>query len=232
MRHIHPVLVSLGLLSFSLAPAAAQQNVCVHAADGAIVCGPVTPENKPSTANPFDQPQPSVAQPSIPASPAAAPPPPPPSRAVRQTHRDAPPPRHAYRQPPLREFDRRPAPPRRVAHEDARQLQAEGNHRPPRRLDREPPMRFTDIERRRYDRPQERVAMRSERDMPPRQYENRLRELEREIHALRAEREQAMRHVADRRPPPRELRRDERDRYGPPPQPPRNVARDRYPNED
>jgi hypothetical protein len=228
MSHIRPVLVSLGLLTFSMAPAVAQ-NVCVHAADGAIVCGPVAPENKQS-ASPFDQPQPSVAQPSIPSSPAATPPAPPPSRAVRDAHRDVRPPKQAYRQPPPREFDRRPPPPRRVAHEDARRLQAERDRRPPRHLDREPPMRFSDIARRPHDRPRERVVMRSDRDMAPRQYESRLRELEREVHALRAEREQALRHVADRRPPPRELRRDER--YAPPQRPPRNVARDRYSNED
>jgi hypothetical protein len=229
MRHIHPVLVSLGLLSFSLGPAAAQ-NVCVHAADGAIVCGPVAQENK-SSANPFDQPQPGVAQPGLPSSPAAAPGPPP-NRAVRDAPRDVRPPKQAYRQPPPRELDRRPPPSRRIAREDVRQLQAERDHRPPRRLNREPPMRFTDVERRRQDRPRERVVMRSDREVAPRQYESRLRELEREVHALRADRERALRHVADRRPPPRELRRDERDRYALPQRPPRKVARERYSNED
>ena len=92
--------------------------------------------------------------------------------------------------------------------------------------------RFSDIERRRYDRPRERVVTRSDRDLAPRQYESRLRELEREVHALRADREQALRHVADRRPPPRELRRDERERYAVPQRTPRRVARDRYSNED
>lgn len=40
MRHIGCVLASLVLLPWSLSVAAAE-NVCVHGADGAIVCGPV-----------------------------------------------------------------------------------------------------------------------------------------------------------------------------------------------
>ena len=49
MRHIRYVLVSLVLLPCSIAAATAE-NVCVQAADGAIVCGPVASQNtSPST---------------------------------------------------------------------------------------------------------------------------------------------------------------------------------------
>lgn len=59
-------------------------------------------------------------------------------------------------------------------------------------------------------------------------YDSRLRELEREVRALRADREVAMRRTADRRSPPRELRRDERERYAVSQRAPRRAPRDRY----
>jgi len=73
--------------------------------------------------------------------------------------------------------------------------------------------------------------MHIDREMAARQYDNRLRELEREVRALQADRDMALRRTADRRPLPRDLRRDER--YdAEPPRVHRRVARDRYSNED
>jgi hypothetical protein len=80
---------------------------------------------------------------------------------------------------------------------------------------------------------------------PPRQYEARLRELEREVHMLRGEREAVMRRGPDRRdvarqinrerpPPPRYADREmrERERYAVPQRPPRQVDRGRYSEEN
>jgi len=264
MRHIRPVLVSLGLLSFSITAAAAE-NVCVHAADGAIVCGPVTSQNaNPSTnptpgpsANPSPSPSPSSGPSASPSKnpfdlPAttfvpqgdAAPPPatarrPSLSHAPREAKRHVAPPKHVYRQPPPREFERRP-PPRRIAREDMLRREAERGHRPPPRLDRERPVRYSEAERRRHEVNRERPMPRFDRDgPPPRPYEARLRELEREVRMLRGEREAALRRGPERRdiaqqnyrgrpPPPRYADRDMHDRYGMPQRPPRRDDRERY----
>ncbi len=207
MRHIPSVLLSLGLLTGSIGVAAAE-NVCVQAADGAIVCGPVAQgKNSPSlSTNPFDQPPQNFAPPAGAAPPSVAAHKPPPVRTVRETHRDASPPRHVYRQPPPRDLDRRP--PKRIAREDMRRLQAERDYRPPPHAERDRPVRYSDTERRRSERDRERMP-------PPRvemasRYDARLRELEREVRALRVERE---RYALSQRAPHR-------------------VARDRYSNDD
>lgn len=235
MHRVHPVLVSLVLLTFWIGAAAAQNgNVCVHAADGAIVCGPVAQNNKPDP-SPFDQPQQAIAPPGNPVAPTAALPAaePRPLRRppVREATRAVRPPKHVYRQPPPREFDRHPPPPRRIAREDVRRREAERDHRPPPRVERERPVRLSEADRRRIDRNRERPPMHIDREMAARQYDNRLRELEREVRALQADRDMALRRTADRRPLPRDLRRDER--YdAEPPRVHRRVARDRYSNED
>jgi len=232
MRPIQSALVPLIFLAASIGPAAAQ-NVCVHGADGAVVCGPVADRNDKPSANPFDQP--GVAQP-INQPPPIAERKPLPRRAVHEAERHAPPPpRHAYRQPPpprelsrrlppreadrrpplreadrrlpppSREFDRRP-PSRQAAREDARRY-AERNGLPP-HADRGPPPRYSEAERHQSERDRYREAMRGERDRPPPGYEARLRELEREIRALRAERDQERYAVPQRLP-----RRTDRDHY-------------------
>jgi hypothetical protein len=207
MRHIRSVLLSLCLLTGSIGVAAAE-NVCVQAADGAIVCGPVAQgKNSPSPSpNPFDQPPQNYAPPAGAAPPSVAAHKPPPGRTIREAHRDTPPPRHVYRQPPSRDLDRHP--PRRIAREDVRRLQAERDHRPPPRAERERPIRYSDAGRRQFERDRERMP-------PPRvemanRYDARLRDLEREVRALRAERE----------------------RYALPQRAPHRVARDRYSNDD
>jgi len=235
MRHIRCVLVSLVLLPCSIGTVAAQ-NVCVHAADGAIVCGPVAQRNSSPTPSPFDQPPQGVtgvAQPSNPLPPAAE---------LKPLHRPAvreatrgvrpPPAKHVYRQPPARELDRRPPPPRRIAREDVWRLQAERDHRPVRRVERERPIRYSEAERRRHEINRGRPLPRVDRDVVASRYDSRLRELEREVRALRSDREVAMRRTADRRPPPRELRRDERERYAVSQRAPRKAARDRYSDEN
>jgi hypothetical protein len=103
---------------------------------------------------------------------------------------------------------------------------------PPRRVERERPIRYSDAERRRREINNERPLPRVDRNVVASRYDSRLRELEREVHALRAEREIAMRHTADRRPPPRDLRRDERERYAVSQRPPRRAARERYSDEN
>lgn len=234
MRHMRSLLLSLVLLPCSIGAVAAQ-NVCVQAADGAIVCGPVAQRNNNAAPNPFDQPAQGpqgIAQPSNPLPPAAEPKPlrgPP----VRQATRDVRPlpPKHVYRQAPPRELDRRPPPPRRLAREDVRRRDAERDRLPPRRVERERPIRYSEAERRRHD-VNERPLPRVDRNVVASRYDSRLRELEREVHALRAEREMAMRRTAERRPPPRELRRDERERYAVSQRAPRRAARDRYSDEN
>lgn len=215
MRHIPSVLLSLGLLTGSIGVAAAQ-NVCVQAADGAIVCGPVAQgKNSPSPSpNPFDQPPQNFAPPAGAAPPSVAAHKPPPVRAVREAHRDAPPPRRVYRQPPPRDLGRRP--PKQIAREDLRRMQAERDHRPPPRAERERPIRYSDAERRRFDRNHDHPVMRADRDVTARQYDNRLRELEHEVRSLRAEREASL-----HRPP-----------YAVSQHAPRRSARDRYSDED
>ncbi len=235
MRHMRSLLLSLVLLPCSIGAVAAQ-NVCVQAADGAIVCGPVAQRNNTAAPNPFDQPAQGaqgIAQPGNPLPPATEPkslrrPP------ARQAERDVrpPPPKHVYRQPPARELDRRPPPPRRLAHEDVRRRDAEHDRPPPRRVERERPIRYSEAERRRHEINHERPLPRVDRNVVASRYDSRLRELEREVRALRADREVAMRRTADRRPPPRELRRDERERYAVSQRAPRKAARDRYSDEN
>jgi len=235
MRHMRSLLLSLLLLPCSIGAVAAQ-NVCVQAADGAIVCGPVAQRNNNATPNPFDQPaqgQQGIAQPASPLPPAAESKPlrrPP----VREATRDVrpPPPKHVYRQPPPRELDRRPPPPRRLAREDVRQRDAERDRPLPRRVERERPIRYSEAERRRHEINNERPLPRVDRNVVASRYDGRLRELEREVRALRADREVAMRRTADRRPPPRELRRDERERYAVSQRAPRRAPRDRYSDEN
>jgi hypothetical protein len=233
MRHMRSLLLSLVLLPCSIGAVAAE-NVCVQAADGAIVCGPVAAQHNNNAApNPFDQPAQGIAQPNNPMPPAAAPKP---LRAppVREATRDVrpPPPKHVYRQQPPRELDRRPPAPRRLAREDVRQREAERDPPPPRRVERERPIRYSDAERRRREINNERPLPRVDRNVVASRYDSRLRELEREVHALRAEREIAMRRSGDRRPPPRDLRRDERERYAVSQRPPRRAARERYSDEN
>ena len=211
MRPIQSVLLPLVFLTASVASVAAQ-NVCVHGADGAIVCGPVasTGGNGPGPGagpggggpNPWDKPAQNFRPPSdrpgqfvdrrTPLR-----------RAVREAERHAPPPRHAYREPPPRDLERRP-PPRHIAREDARRY-SERDYRsfPPPQADRvrsaRYPDRYPDMERRRYDE-QRGQGM----PIDPR-YEARLRELEREIRELRGERD---RYALP--PPPRAPKRFDR----------------------
>ncbi len=264
MRHIRYVLVSLVLLPCSIATAAAE-NVCVQAADGAIVCGPVATQNTspstipaptpgPSTSaspgkTPFDLPattfvpqgdaaplpagtrRPSLARPAR-------------EVARREATRNVPPPKHASRQRPPREFDRRPPPAGQIAREDVRRREAEQYRGPP--PDRGRPVRYSEADRRRHEINRERPMPRFDRGAaPPRQYEARLHELEREVRMLRGEREAATRRGPDRRdvarqiyrerpPPPRYADREmrERERYAAPQRAPRQVDRGRYSNED
>lgn len=201
MRPIRCVLVSLIVLPWSFGVASAQ-NVCVHGADGAIVCGPVAQSTDTANPSPFDQPQPGLSQPPMVAPPAASPPPAAPPR-VAERH----PPRRIAREDLRRRYAERDMPPPRRVERDlppprnaARQLP------PPRYAERGPPNRYSEATRG----PPERLR---ERPLPPdmmvRRYEARLDELEREVRALRAE----------------------RDRYAPP-RPPRRVARDRYSDSD
>lgn len=272
MRHVSSGLVSLILISCSIGAAAAQ-NVCVRAADGAVVCGPVAQDggqgsgqgaDKPSL-NPFDQPSQPIAQPPAPAiAPTANTVP---NLAARQGERQrlarpaplARPAQLAHR-PPSRELERRPVrgatredlrrqagrgrlppprelerpPARRLAREDVHRRQGERDALPPRRADRAPPSRYAEIDRRRYDRPP--PPPRAERDIA-RRYDLRLRELEREVNALRAERAAGLRRGAGQpiyrdRPPPRypdrDTRRDERARIAASQRAPRRVERDGY----
>jgi hypothetical protein len=243
MRHIRPVLVSLGILSFSIGPAAAE-NVCVHAADGAIVCGPVTtqsasptpaptpsaspssgasanPSASPSTSsskNPFDLPATTFVPQGDAAPPPAAARKPALNRPPQMAKRHVAPPKHAYRQPPPHEFDRRP-PPRQIARDEMLRREAARGHRPPPHYDRERPVRYSEAERRRHEINRERPMPRFDRDVPPRQYEARLRELEREIRMLRGQREAALHRAPDRRDIARPA-------YGGRPPPPRYADRD------
>jgi hypothetical protein len=209
MRPIRSALLPLVLLAAAIGPAAAQ-NVCVHGADGATVCGPVADRNDRQGSNPFDQP--GVAQPINP-SPSVVDRRPPARRAYHDAERRPPPPRHAYRQPPpppnemsrrmppreadrrpppreadrrmpppSREFDRRP-PPRQALREDDRRYADRGP--PPPRTNRAPPPRYSEADRRQSERDRYRQAMRVERDRLPADYDARLRELEREIRMLR-----------------------------------------------
>ena len=236
MRHMRSLLLSLVLLPCSIGAVAAQ-NVCVQAADGAVVCGPVAQRNNNNAApNPFDQPAQGpqgIAPPSNPLPPAAeSKPEPKPLRGPPV--RDVRPPqvKSVYRQPPAREFDRRPPPPRRLAREDVRRRDAERERPPPRRVERERPIRYSEAERRRHEPINERPLPRVDRNVVASRYDSRLREQEREVRALRAEREMAMRRTAERRPPPRELRRDERDRYAVSQRAPRRAAREHYSDEN
>ena len=208
------------------------QNLCVHGADGAIVCGPVAKRgNEPS---PFDRP--GVAQP-VPLGPTVAEPPPEHHRTARRVERHVRAPKHVYHRPYPRELERHP--PRRIAredarrwyHEDARHLRTIRDPRSPLRIEREPPAHYSVVNRR--HRESERALRRAEREypahryadrgpppMPPRyreqavqfaELERRTRALEQEVQVLRAERDAALRHVerrdAGRRvyhePPPR-----------------------------
>ena len=217
MRHIHSALLSLGLLSCSVGVVAAQ-NVCVRAADGAIVCGPVTERNFSPSQNPFDQPpRPNFTEPTERASP--APEPGPLSQpTVRDANRDIRPPQSAYRALPPRTLDE--PPPRQTAREDARQNHSMRDHRPPRSVDRERPVHYSNAERRRYEERREVTPQHIDRNIDMRQYDRRLRELEREVRLLRASRYEAARRDDNRRthyrePPPRskrELSRRERER--------------------
>ena len=232
MRHMRSLLLSLVLLPCSIGAGVAQ-NVCVQGADGAIVCGPVAQRNNNAAPNPFDQPAQNIAQPPNALPPAAEPKP---LRAppMRQPARDVrpPPTKNVFRQPPPRELDRRPPPPRRLAREDVRRQEAERDRPPPRGVERERPIRYSEAERRRHEINNERPLQRVDRNVVASRYDSRLRELEREVHALRAEREIAMRRTAERRPPPRELRRDERERYAVSQRAPRRAARDRSSDEN
>ena len=269
MRHIRYVLVSLVLLPCSIAAATAE-NVCVQAADGAIVCGPVASQNTSPSTIPVPTSSPSATPspaPSTSASPAktpfdlpattfvpqgdAAPLPagtrrPSLARPAREATRNVSPPKHAYRQQPPREFDRRPPPAGRIAREDVRRREAERYRGPPPGYDRGRPVRYSEADRRGDEINRERPMPRFDRNVaPPRQYEVRLRELEREVRTLRGEREAAMRSGPDRRdvarqiyrerpPPPRYADREmrERERYAAPQRPPRQVDRGRYSDEN
>jgi len=209
MRPIQSVLLPLVLLVASAATAAAQ-NVCVHGADGGIVCGPVAnaggngpgagpgggpnPWDKPAqNFRPSDRPGPFVERRPLP------------RRAVHEAGR-RPPPRQAYREPPpSRDFERRP-PPRQAGREDMRRRYSERDFRqppPPPQTDRmrtaRYPARYPDMQQRRYDDGPGRAGM-----IDPR-YEARLRELEREIRELRGERD---RYALP--PPPRAPRHTDR----------------------
>jgi hypothetical protein len=250
MRHVSSGLVSLILVGFSIGAAAAQ-NVCVRAADGAVVCGPVTQDGAQSGAqgdkpnpNPFDQPPQPIAPPPTPALPPAAaftvP-----NLAARQGERQrlarpatpARPAQVAHRPLPPRELERRPVRP--AARDDLRRQAERGRMPPPRGAERGPPPRYAEIDRRRFDRPPP-PQQRGERDMA-RRYDARVRELERELNALRADRGAAMRRgpgpgqqpmYRDRPPPPRypnrDTRRDEGDRMAAAQRAHRRVEHDGY----
>ncbi len=241
MRAIPSVLAPLVFLitsvSFLTAPVsvAAAQNVCVHAADGAIVCGPVANRGNNSTPNPFDRP--GVAQPITP-SPPAVEPKPVQGRTARESERNVRPPKHVYRPALPRELERHPQ--RRITREAAQRLHAERDRRPPSLVEREPPAHYSAADLRRHERERERALTRAKREhtarryadrgppTPPRIYrerpvhfadlERRMRELERELRALRVDRDEAVRRAerrdADRRsyrkPPPRYRERETR----------------------
>lgn len=182
------------------------QNLCVHGADGAIVCGPVAKRgNEPS---PFDRP--GVAQP-VPLAPSVAEPPPVQRRTARRVERHVRSARHVYHPPYSRELERHP--PRRIAHEEARRWHTLRDRQPPPRIEREPPMHYStaDWRRRESERAWTRakrehvVSRYADRGPPPRLYreqavefaelERRTRALEQEVQVLRAERDAALRHV-------------------------------------
>src|SRR4051812_44426414 len=143
MRHITSGLVSLILIGCSIGAAAAE-NVCVRAADGAVVCGPVAPDgaqsgvqsgDKPNV-NPFDQPAQPMAQPSAPAPPPAAAARPAPNLTVPEAARRLA--RPALARPaqlthraPTRELEKRPV--RRAAREDPRRQDGRDRLPPPSR---------------------------------------------------------------------------------------------------
>jgi hypothetical protein len=201
------------------------QNLCVHGADGAIVCGPVAKRgNDPS---PFDRP--GVAQP-VPLAPMIAEPPPAPRRAARRVERHVGPAKHVYR--PLHSRELEGHPPRRIAREHTRHLPTVRDPRSPLRLEREPPVphRMADWRRRES----ERALRHAEREHAVRRYadrgpppaprldreqavqfadlERRTRALEQEIRVLRAERDSALRHV-ERRDTVRRIYHEPRSRY-------------------
>jgi hypothetical protein len=190
MRHVRSLLVSLALLPCSTALSTAH-NVCVHAADGAIVCGPVAEVKATASPSPFDQP--GVAQPIAPA-------PPPPGAPAKTAQRSAPQaghlPKHVYRGPPPK-FDVRP---QRIARQEPRRL-TERSQLPPSRH----------VTRDRHEHERNVVPTRVDREAAMmRHYDERLRELEREVRALRADREAAWRrdrYLMSQRAPHR------RDRY-------------------
>ena len=226
------------------------QNLCVHGADGAIVCGPVAERGGSSAPSPFDRP--GVAQP-VPLAPGIAEPPPARHRTVRSVERHMRAPKHVYHRPHPRELERHP--PRRIAHEDARRWYHEDarhlhtirDPRAPLRIEGEPPVHHSAAERRRES---ERASRRAEREYPARRYadrgppppprlhreqavqfadlERRTRALEQELRVLRAERNAALRQAERRdagrplyrKPPPRH--RAGETRYEPEPS---SVAR-------
>lgn len=212
MRHVCSALLSLVLLPCAVGFAAAQQNVCVHAADGAVVCGPVAQSQHRGSPSPFDQP--GGAQPYNPyGNPAGGDVMrrPPPRRAVREAEHEARSPRHAYREPPPREYTRRP-PPQRVAREEMRRQQAERDlPPPPRGAERDRPPRYSEADRRGSPHSRDMGPRPDDRDVAMlRRYDERLQELEREVRVMREQRDMTLRRdpyvVSQRgmRRPPRE----------------------------
>ena len=198
------------------------QNLCVHGADGAIVCGPPANRGVDAPPSPFDRP--GGAKP-IELAPSVAEPGPMPRRAARRVERHVGPARHVYRPPPPREFESHP--PRRTAredarrwyHEDARHVQTVRDPRSPLRIEREPPVRYSMADWRRRE--SEHALTHAKREHAVRRYadhapppppprlnreqavqfaelERRTRALEQEVRVLRTQRDAALRHVEHR----------------------------------
>ena len=227
MRALPSALALFVSLTATLSVAAAQ-NVCVHSADGAIVCGPVANRGA-SAPSPFDRP--GGARP-ITLSSTAAVPEPAQRRAAHEARRHVPPPRYRYRLTPPRELERRA--PRQIAGEDARRPYVEHDRQPPPGFEREPPARHSAADWRRYESERESASTRARRERATRRYddrdppppshvrreqpdqfadlERRTREVERELQALRAERNESLRQ-AERQDVGRRFYREPPARY-------------------
>ena len=167
--------------------------------------------------------------------------------------------KYVYRPPLPRQLEMRP---RQIAGEEARRLHAEGDRRPSTLVERKLPVRYSAADQRRHENERERALTSAEREHaarryggnrspppPPRiqreraiqlaEFEHRVLKLERELRALRADRNEALRHVERRdvgrrfylKPPPgyreRETRHEgERNAIGQPVSH-RHVDRDR-----
>jgi hypothetical protein len=235
MRTTPAVLMPLvGLIAFvglliADGSTASAKDVCIRAADGAVVCGAVLNRGDNRQPSPFDRP--GIAKP-IADFPPVTEPRPVRHRAAREAERYIRHPRHVYRPPPPREFERHP--PRRIVRADVRRSHIERERPYPPRYEHEPPARYRVADRHRRDWEREQALMRARREHavhryvdrhpppPPRAYrareihladlERRMHELERELRVLRADQAHALRR-AERRDARRPLYREPPPRY-------------------